>query len=173
MHRFLPLFLVAFAVICVSCRSIRRSVTDCTVTKSTLSVASDSLLRRLSARRLQRSDLDSRLVFVTVDPAVAATRTYDVTLPDGSTLTVPGNATGYGVRTEAARDTSSLVIDGRDYRSRMRYEGAAADATYSSAETTDYKPPAHGMLSSLRIILMTIGALAACAVVFYFRKSRS
>lgn len=164
------LFLVAFALVCSSCRSVKKSVTDYTSSSSLVNVARDSLLQQLSIRQLQHSDLDSHLVFVTVDPAVAAAHSYDVTLPDGSKLTVPGNATGYGVRTEAARDTSSLVIDGRDYRSRTRYEGAAADASYSSAETTDYKPPAYGVLGSLRIVFMTLGALAACALVFYFRN---
>lgn len=169
-YSFLPLILLALSLLCSSCRTAKKSTTDYTSSSSAFTFTCDSLRQQLSVQQQHHTNLDSHLVFVTVDPNIVATRSYDVILPDGSSLTVPGNATGFGVRTEAARDTSSLVIDGLDSKSSTRYEGAAADASYSSAETTDYKPPAHGVLNSLRIILMTIGVLAACAVVYYFKN---
>lgn len=170
MYRFLPLILFTLTLLCSSCRTARKSTTDLTGSSSVFALNCDSMRQQLSVRQLHRSDLSSHLVFVTVDPNVVAAQSYDVILPDGTSLTVPGNATGYGVSTEAVRDTCSLSIDGLDSKSSTRYEGAAADATYSSVETSEYKPPSVGLWSSLRIVFMTIGALAACAMVFYFRN---
>ena len=170
MYRFLPLILFALSLLCSSCRTSKKSTSDFTSSSAAFALTLDSLRQQLSVRQMFRSDLNSHLVFVTVDPNVVATRSYDVILPDGSSLTVPGNATGYGVSSEAVRDTCSLSIDGLDSKSSTRYEGAAADTTCSSVETSEYKPPSVGLWSSLRIVFMTIGALAACAMVFYFRN---
>lgn len=169
MYRFLPLVIFALSLLCSSCRTAKKSTADFTGSSSVFAFASDSLRQQLSLRQWHHSDLNSHLVFVTVDPNIVATRSYEVILPDGSSLTVPGNATGYGVSTEAVRDTSSLSIDGLDSKSSTRYEGAAADSTYSSVETSEYKPPSVGLWGRLRIVFMTIGVLAACAMVFYFR----
>ncbi len=168
--RFLPL-LLALILLC-SCRSSRKSTSSYTSSSSAVTLSCDSLLQQLKIQQLHLSDQKSHLVFVTVDPTVVASHNYDVILPDGSSLSVPSNATGYGVNTEAVRDTFSLVIDERDYKSRQHYEGAVADTTYSSAETSEYKPPASGILGSLRIVLMAIGALAACAVFLKLRSKK-
>lgn len=169
-YSFLPLILLALSLLCSSCRTAKKSTTDYTSSSSAFAFTCDSLRQQLSVQQQRHTNLDSHLVFVTVDPNIVATRSYDVILPDGSSLTVPGNATGYGVCTEAVRDTCSLTIDGLDSKSSTRYEGAAADTTYSSVETSEYKPPSVGIRSSLRIVFMTLGALAACALVFYFRN---
>lgn len=170
MSRFLPLILLTLSLLCSSCRSTKKSTSNFTSSSSTFALANDSLLQQLSIQQLHLTDQNSHLVFVTVDPNVMASHYYEVSLPDGTSLSLPGNATGYGVNTEAVRDTCSLVIDERDYKSRRSIEGAVADTTYSSVETSDYKPPSGGVLGSLRIILMTIGALAACAVAFSIRN---
>lgn len=172
-YSFLPLILLALSLLCSSCRTAKKSTTDYTSSSSAFAFTCDSLRQQLSVQQQRHTNLDSHLVFVTVDPDIVATRSYDVILPDGSSLTVPGNATGYGVSSEVVRDTCSLTIDGRDSKSRTRYEGAAADTTYSSVETSEYKPPASGLLGSLRIVFMTIGVLAACAVVYYLRTKNN
>lgn len=170
MSRLFALLLLALSMLCSSCHSTKKSTIDYKSSSSMFASVCDSLRRQLSVQQLQLSTLDSHLVFVTVDPNVMASHHYDVILPDGTSLTLPGNATGYGVSTEAVRDTCSLTIDGLDSKSSTRYEGAAADTTYSSVETSEYKPPSVGIRSSLRIVFMTLGALAACALVFYFRN---
>lgn len=161
--------LLAVLSLVTSCSTSRDFTSESTSAYQMTALSMDSIGQRITVSQRSSSEAMSHLVFVTIDPNIDVTHTYGVTLPDGQKIDLPNNATGYGVQTEAAADSSSLAIDGQTVNLSGAATSAAADSTQSTHDHQEQDASSGGMLGSLRTILMTIGALAACAVVFYLR----
>lgn len=164
---FLAALVMSFS--CCSCSSAKHYTSDSAfsvqASASAQSYANERLSLGLSASVMNLSDMR----WVTVDPNVDVTHSYTVIAQDGKKLMLPNNATGYGVRSEVTADTSHLTID----QETVNLSGCSmqSSADNQNHEEVHYEAQAFGQdfISSLKLILWTICALAACAVVLYFR----
>lgn len=160
------------ACMSLCCCSSTRSSSASTEISSSLAMTTSthtSINERLSAGMTSNTVSLSNIKWVTVDPTIDFTHSYPVLAPDGSQIMLPNNATGYGVQSEVAADSSNLTIDQETVNLSGCSTQSSADTTFHEAEDTEVQASSRDFGSSLKLILWTICALAACAVVLYLR----